>query len=617
MAGFACLLNRRGAPIAPGLVEAVAASIAHRGPDGVTATVAGPIATIHAALHSTPESIGERQPYTHPSGTVYVGDVRLDNRPELTEALGSTRPGRDCGDIELIAAAHQRWGRDVASHLVGDFAFVAVEPSGRLECYRDHMGIKPVYYWQSSDWFVIASEIRQIGALDGGPSTIDVGMAGEFLSGVVDDPVRTIIAGVNRLPAAHGLEFDGDCRTRRYWRPALDEPIILGARGAYIERFRELFDDAVEARVRAPGPIGSQLSGGLDSTSVTAAAARNHHDVRALSCLFPGAPRTDERPFIDAAVELLGDDVSWCGVVDDVDRQPWVDDDVAFSSDIPLPPDGPVHVDLGRKVVASGGRVVLTGHGGDHWLDASPYVLPDLLSRGRLGAAWRLASADVGGGPVTVGRALIGHAFRWYKPDWVRRPGESRAPWVVGPARVGADLDRRRVPSRVPIAYRDRKARLLDQINSSGYEAMTRTMLDRIAASAGVEARHPYLDRRLMEFAARVPASVHAEPGRQRTLQRDALADLLPAGTVERRSKASFSEVWWQEIQRHTPPDGLGSGRVAQLGWVDRRLLEAAVERTSAAMQARAGAGQSLALWGVIQVEALVRRLDAAVPARR
>lgn len=607
MAGFACLIDRRGRPIGPEIVDRVARSLDHRGPDGVTSSVNGSIALIHGALNATPESLIERQPFAHPRGVTYVGDVRLDNRSELMDELHWSRPAAETSDIELVAAAHERWGREAANHLLGDFAFVAVDRTGRLECYRDQMGIKPVFYCCSSEWFVVASELRQIRAVDGTQGAIDVGMAGEYLSGVVEDSVRTIVAGVDRLPAAHRLEFDDVVRTERYWRPALDDPIVLPTRGDYIEQFRDLLDRAVECRVRAVGPIGSQFSGGIDSTSITAQAARRYDDVLALSCFFPGAPRSDERPFIDAAVGHLG--VRWEPVFDVQDRGPWVEADVAFWSDIPIPPDGPAHVELGRRVAAKGGRVVLTGHGGDHWLDASPYILFELLAARRFSEAWRTAAVGRNGSRGKVALTLLGIAARSYKPDWVRRPGGARAPWVAGAARAEAKLDQRRVPSRGPRAYRSRRAQVMDQINSSGYEAMTRLMLDRIAARAGVEARHPYLDRRIMEFAARIPASVHSEVGRNRTLQRDALTDLLPPTTTDRRSKAAFSEVWWQEIQRHTPSSGFESGRLARLGWIDERETRHAVEQTAAIMGAGAGAGQSLALWGLVQIEALVGHL--------
>ncbi len=579
----------------------------HRGPDGVTTHVEGDIALIHAALHCSSTATIERQPHRHRSGTFYLGDVRLDNRAELIASLGWPKPATETTDIELIAEVHQRWGRQLGDRVVGDFAFVAVTPAGTIEAYRDHMGVRPVHYWHSPDWFVIASELRQIVAMPEAPSDIDVAIAGEYLSGHVESATDTVIARVHRLPAAHLLQLDRSLRTVRYWLPPLDDPILLPSRDDYRERFRELFDEAVRCRIPA-GPVACQVSGGLDSTSVASAAARAGADVHAFSCTFADAPRSNEMPFIQAAVDHLG--LRWEAVVNDNERSRWVADEVAFWSDIPLPPDAPDHVEIGRRIFDRGGRVMLTGHGGDHWLDASSYILTELCVTGELGAAWRTATAWTSGDSRRASRLLARALAESHKPGWMRRPGAQRAPWVSGAARSAARLDERRLTRQIPRLHRGHRANAVFRINDTGYEAMSRLMLDRIGSRAGIETRHPYLDRRLMEFACRIPASIHHEPERKRTLQRDALRDLLPESIVTRRSKASFSEVWWHEIQRHTSPGELANGHLADRGWLDVAEAQAAWHETDQTMRASAGAGRALALWGLIQIEAVLRHLD-------
>lgn len=607
MSGFACIVARRGQRVPSRTVDLVAESLRHRGPDGVTTDVAGGVALVHAALHSTPEAARERQPLRHASGVTYVGDVRLDNRSDLIPALGWRRAPSDTTDIELVAEAHQRWGHALGDRIIGDFAFAAVTRSGTIEVFRDHMGIRPVHYWCSPDWFVVASEIRQIVAVPGTPSEIDIAVAGEYLSGQVESATDTVLAGIHRLPAAHLLRYEDRVRTERYWLPELDEPILLPCRDDYRERFRELFDQAVHCRLRTTGPIGCELSGGLDSTSVAAAAARSH-DVRAFSCRFPGAPRSDETAFIKEAVDELG--FQWEAVVNDPDRPRWVDDNVSFWSDIPLPPDGPEHVEIANRTRDLGGRVLLTGHGGDHWLDASSYILTELLSTGQIGPAWQTAIAWASGDRRGAIELVARTQFTHMKPAWLTKPGNRRARWVTGEARAAARLDERRLPGQLPLLFGGRRANALHRINDTGYEAMTRLILDRSGSQAGIETRHPYLDRRLMEFACRVPAAVHHEPGRNRTLQRDILDDLLPTLIINRRSKASFSEVWWQEIRRHTTPRQLADGKLASLGWLDPAEVSAAWERTAAIMDASTGAGHAIALWGMIQIESVLRQLD-------
>jgi len=151
---------------------------------------------------------------------------------------------------------------------------VAVEPGGRVVCFRDHLGVKPLYYWVDDEWIVIGSELRQVAAHPAAPRSPDVGLLGEYLSGWGESTTATVIQGVHRLPAAHGLVIDENGPHRwRYWLPPFDDRLELASPVEYEDRFRELFAEAVRCRLRAVGPVGSELSGGLDSTSITAMAA--------------------------------------------------------------------------------------------------------------------------------------------------------------------------------------------------------------------------------------------------------------------------------------------------------------------------------------------------------
>jgi asparagine synthase (glutamine-hydrolysing) len=144
---------------------------------------------------------------------------------------------------------------------------------------------------------------------------------------------------------------------------------------------------------------------------------------------------------------------------------------------------------------------------------------------------------------------------------------------------------------------------------------MSREVFDRIAALGGVELRHPYLDRRLMEFACRVPVSVHTRIDRNRALQRDMLTGLLPDSIVERTTKASFSAVWLREIERQLPA-ALSSTRLVQLGWLDGERAGQAMARTAEVVRARRGGANLIALWGLVQVEALLGRYEPGVSDR-
>lgn len=616
MAGFAVVVRRSGEPVPPVIIDAMRRSLQHRAPDGIDVRTRDNVAVVFGRLHATPEACFERQPHERGDGTWLVADARIDNRAELIERLGWARPAASTSDVELLAACHAQVGERMAAEVLGDFAIVAIDPRGVIRCWRDHVGVKPLYYWVGDEWVVIGSELRQITAHPDAPRTPHVGLLGEYLSGWVESTTATVIRGVHRLPAAHALVIDEKgTRTWRYWIPPFDERIEFDDLVDYEEQFLSLFTEAVRCRMRTAGPLGAELSGGLDSTSVTAMAARLAKsgqvpatDVLAHSCVFPWSRRADENTYIREAVDHLG--VDWTAIVDEGDRGPWAWDDSFFWSDIPLPPDGPAHVDVCRSARRRGCSVVLTGHGGDHWFDPSPYVLLDLIEDRRFLTAWRMAKSFAGPGLRAPAWLLVKAGVEPYRPSWLRRPGAvRRAVAVTGAARAEARLDERRTPGRLPRAFHRLRAQRHFEHCAGGYDAMSFEIFDRTAALGGVECRHPYFDRRLVEFGCRVPVTVHATPALNRRLQRGGLCDLLPPGIAARRTKARFSEVWLRDIDRHLPEACWPDTHVVRNGWVDLFKAQAAMARTRAEIAGPQGAGQIFFLWGMVQTESVLRAL--------
>jgi asparagine synthase (glutamine-hydrolysing) len=617
VSGIAVVVRRSGEPVPGPVVEAVRASLGHRAPDGVDVVSRGGVTVLFGRLHATPEAVTERQPHVCADGTLLVADARLDDRAGLAARVGWDRPLAGTSDVELLARALERFGPDAPVHLLGDVAAVAVHPDGTLTCFRDHLGIKPLHHWVGAEWIVVASELRQIAAHPEAPREPDAAALGEHLSGWPESTTRTVVRGVGRVPAAHVTRIEGGrIRSRRYWAPPFDDPLLLDREEDYDELFRELFTEAVRCRLRAPGPVGAELSGGLDSSSVASLSRRlvtdgavPAADVLAFSCLFPWSGRADEGPHIADVVGHAG--LEWAPVVDDGEGPAWAAADAAFWSDVPLPPDGPAHVRLCRAARERGAAVVLTGHGGDHWFDPGGHVLPDLVRRGRPLAAWREASAQAGPAPRAVVEALARAAVTAHRPPWLHRPwSPGRAPQVTGEARAAARLDVRRIPGRLPRRFRGHRAQKHFEQVAGGYDAMTLGVLDRTAAAAGVEFRHPYFDLRLVEFGCRVPLDVHHSPELDRRLQRRALGGLLPPGVAARRSKARFSEVWLRAVDRNLPEDVWADALAVRRGWVDLDRLRTGMRRTREVVAGPWGAGELFALWGFVQVESVLRALE-------
>lgn len=618
MSGFAVVLRRSGEPVPPPVVAALRRSLEHRAPDGVEIRERGNVAVIYGRLDATPEARCEQQPHECRDGNWLVSDARVDNRSELAAHPGPLRPLAGVTDVELLAACYERVGQDAPRHVLGDFAVVAIGPNGRITCFRDHLGVKPLHYWIGDEWVVVASELRQIAAHPDAPRSPNVGVLGEYLSGCPESTTETVLRGVCRLPAAHALVIDGgQARTWRYWTPPFDQRIELRSYDEYEERFLALLTEAVRCRMRAAGPVGTELSGGLDSTSVTALGQRLAGSgavpatgVHAYSCLFPWSRDADERDHIQHAVDHLG--VSWTGVTDDGDRPRWAWEDAAFWWDIPLPADGPAHVDVCRSARRDGCSVVLSGHGGDHWFDADPHALVELVQDGKLPAAWRMALRYARQGRRRALRRLLTDGIAPHGPSWLRHPrAPARAAAVIGVARAEARLDQRQEPFLLPREFRRLRAQRLFELCAGGLSAMSFGVFDRVAARAGVEYRHPYFDRRLVEFACQVPVPVHTTPSTNRRLQRGGLRDVLPPGTAARLSKAEFSDVTLRVAEQHLPEASWPDSEIVRRGWVDLAAARTTLASTRTALADRKSGGDTHFLWGMVQAEAVLRTVHA------
>lgn len=287
--------------------------IAHRGPDGRGLWLEGSVGFGHQMRYTTPESVGTTQPLEDTeSGIVLTADARIDNRDELTRALGWTsRPPSDVSDGALILGAYKKWGRDGPAHLLGAFAFALWDPREHmLLCARDHMGVKPLFYvYEPGRLFAFGTEIKAVLKCSGAPRTINDARVADYLCRWGGDPETTFFESIRRLPPAHMMTVRADgVSVQRYWALDRHRELSLGSDAAYVEGFREVFSEAVRCRLRSVDKAGVMLSGGLDSSSVACVARalpESPCPLPTFSAIFPGLPQaerevSDERRYLDA-----------------------------------------------------------------------------------------------------------------------------------------------------------------------------------------------------------------------------------------------------------------------------------------------------------------------------
>ncbi|WP_296614176.1 asparagine synthase-related protein [Sphingomonas sp.] len=560
---------------------------------------------VRVALATTPQAVGEVQPWHDAeSARTICFDGRVDNRDELRALIGSGAPPADAPDCAIVLAAWQRFGEGLLDRLVGDFAFAVWDARTRqLSCARSPIGWRPFLWAATAGGIAFATEPAMLIRGAGISRAIDEGTIGEHLSARFVTETDTLWKHVKRLPPGHLLVADaGDIRTRR-WLEGPFEDFSRLSDSEHIERFCELFDQALIATARSAGPVAAHLSGGLDSSSVV---CRSHDLVdagrlaampRTVSARFPGEP-CDEGRWIEA-VEAQ------CGIRSQTvtgARYDW-SRAANWSADtlhLPLRPNTAATIMASCDWLhANHLSVLLTGEGGDDWLTGGFAYFPDLLRAGRLPSLvrdglsagfgtgfaqrlrWTLSSAI---GPIVSSRrrarVLRPHldftlaAPDWIAPDWAQRIGLVDR-WREAP----------RPPAFARMAHEQRYAvyslarRHMNTDNVLGY-----------AASKGVELRHPFHDFRLTRFAMGASGGMLRRHGVRKFLLREAMRGSLPEMVRQRTDKADMSAPVYDAVADRLRERPIADLAPVRNGWIDAGRL-AAIEAEHAAWRAKGATG--------------------------
>ncbi|MEN6313942.1 MAG: asparagine synthase-related protein [Clostridiaceae bacterium] len=279
MSGIFGFINLDGRPAAPEHFRAMSDEMAKWGPDGVGTTFSGNAAFGHALLIVTHESRFEKMPYCDQNeGTLFTAAARLDNRDELCDVFGIAHPERPItSDGQLVLKAYKKWGTDSCKHIFGDWSFAVWHiKEQRLFLARDHLGNTGLYYYFKPPLVIFASSTEAILSHPDVPRRLDELQLAKNLdfSLLDDDYSRTFWKEICFLPALYSMTVkQAKVETEKYWYLENAPPIRFGSNEEYLEGFLEHFRRAVRVRLNSVRPIGTQLSAGLDSSSVTALAA--------------------------------------------------------------------------------------------------------------------------------------------------------------------------------------------------------------------------------------------------------------------------------------------------------------------------------------------------------
>jgi len=586
----------------PGHLEAATKSLLHRGPDDGDQWLSadGRVGLGHRRLSIIDLSAFGRQPMTSSCGQwimVFNGEVYnfKDIRGEL-EVLGHRFRGS--GDSEVILAAFAQWGLDAVDRFIGMFAIALWHKATQeLHLIRDRVGVKPLYYHWDRGTLCFGSELKALRAFRHWTPEVDQeGLLDYLRYGYIAHP-RTIYRKVYKLPAAHRLVLrrDGGMDIRRYWSPLAQ----AGARdsrseGELTEELESLMVSAFGYRMIADVPVGVFLSGGIDSSLVTAILQKNStQQIRTFTIGF-GESGYDESPHAEAVARHLGTNhATRTLTVDEAMRilPKWgdlYDEPFADSSGIPQ--------FLVSRVAAQDVKVVLSGDGGDEMF--SGYASYETVLQ-RLAKLRRIPE-----GVRSAGAGVLG-MVPWYEIDeWLasRRLSGASLPlrkaltWQaikfqerLAPQPEGRhfDLACRFFPDRelrqllrsepretqpscdtYPTGVGDRMC-LWDLEHYMAEDILTK--VDRATMAASIEGREPLLDHRIVEFAFSIPFRFKRGPLGAKHLLRKILYKHVPRELVE-RPKRGFSvplRVWFGGDLRALLDRYLAPSRLRRQGLID------------------------------------------------
>ena len=274
----------------------------------------------------TPESIGEQLPfYDYERQLAITADAIIDNRNELLEKLQVDRADRKIiTDSELILLAYQKWGEDSPKYLVGDFAFMIWdERKKKLFGARDYTGSRTLYFYKDQQKFAFSTTIHPLFTLPNIQKKLNEQWLAEYLAitEMFDaiDASSTVYKNIEQVPASHIISIvDRKITLRKYPAIIEGEKLKLKSNEEYEEAFRDVFQKAVNEKIRTHKNIGAQLSGGLDSSSVVSFAVntlkKENKRIHTYSYIPPEdfvdyTPKyrmADERPFIKSTVQHVG-----------------------------------------------------------------------------------------------------------------------------------------------------------------------------------------------------------------------------------------------------------------------------------------------------------------------
>ncbi len=564
--------------------------IAHRGPDGEGwqewSTNHGPLCLGHRRLSIIDVSDAAAQPFAYGDGRYHlVFNGEIYNYVELREELKAKgHVFRTQSDSEVLVAAYAEWGEKCLDHLLGMFAFVVWDERDKtVFAARDRFGIKPLYYVAGPAGVAMASEIKQLLDLPGAERKMNRDRVIDFLSeGLLNHTEETLFVGVQQVRRGEAVLLDlnrwrpGDPMSVRRWYqlPAVGSLSLATEEAS--ARFFELMADSVRLHLRSDVPVGSCLSGGLDSSAIVCLMKIALYDegaedkLNTISACFDEA-YVDERPYIKAVNDQTGAIPHFVfpnaqSVFDDAEKITWHQDEPYGSSSIYA------QWSVFQEAKRQGIKVMLDGQGADEQMAGYHGVFgqrtAELLQQGKYGALFKMFRERQKKHGLSMREQVI-TAFLPVMPQPIRALALSvrrqvvQHGWLDSP--VFRSLDRQTSAFAAGLERNQlADVNTVGNLSAALTDSMNLQMLlhweDRNSMAHCIESRVPFLDHRLVELNIALGSEHKIAGAETKVILRRAMKNTMPRKITERQDKLGFAtpeEVWFKSVLRKQVEEGV------------------------------------------------------------
>ena len=566
------IFNKNGRPVTPDVMMLMSLALSHRGPDGSGIIVHGRIGLGHRMFHTTPESIGETLPFQdEKSNLMITGDIRIDNREALCSAFNLPIAHPDVKDSHLVLKAYEKWGEQMTDHMEGDYVIIIWDPKiEKLLIVSSPSGTRPLYYFDSSDIFVFATEKKALFATP----YVDAQINKKYLAMSLAFPVTrfalpetTFFEHISALTAATVLTVSSTGSSSKvYWQPDTRLRLQFKDEHEWKEIFDELFSAVVKAQLRSAFPVASLLSGGLDSSCVTAFAGKLLNEkgkrLQTFSAVLPdnySGSGVDESHYVNMFKGYPNLDIHyitepWRGPLDDLHRLIRGGETPFYTSRHFL------YTAFVNAAEKKGIRTILDGCFGE----SGPSFHGDGCLAGQIIKGKCLATAkEIYLMKKRENRSLKslikGEIIKPILPFWLQR-------------KIGAGFDLSITNINMPI----KKTFIAEWVSHTELKALEKQYFKLLYTSVNHrknqgrifqikkacvdQSQHvdfekavflfPFADRRIIEFCLASPSWIKVKNGYKRYMVRKGMSGLAPEGIVHRTCKQPFSPDFHDRYNR-------------------------------------------------------------------